>query len=343
MQQVMRFLGISVVLLVTASSAGFTQKSPFTPSGHEDITVLAAVQAGGTLAEPLSSQLDPKTAACANGCDRYGTKNWRTWSAVMGNRWTDIAGYVVERNRSCFDATAQENDDVQYAHALRRRCDSGGEGLRSTHVGTVATIRDRFMDGVRASSGSMWFNDGGASVSRYKADRPYFFLGMALHTLQDSFSTEHTARSSDWRKLRNYKTYVETRGVVNHVVSLTGAPGDHVRRPSAQAATSPGTMLTPAAQAATDASTDLMKAFEAARNAPTKADMLWGQFETQWLQLDPDPIALKISPSSSICQTLHDGKHIELLRKNCIAEAGGKEPLLSVAYPRFCWPLDKCR
>ncbi len=177
-------------------------------TGHEFLVVTGAhYLSDGQFAEPgwANNQITGPTASCRK-CDQFDTNNWRTWSLVQGNRWADIGGYSVIGSGECFHAAVQDSDGVQYQHALRKRCDVGIRGLVRAHAGTVALIRDRFMRAVTAASEPVWFSDGGMVSLRYKAHRPTFLLGMAIHALQDTFSTEHTFRSGDWHALIDMKT-----------------------------------------------------------------------------------------------------------------------------------------
>jgi hypothetical protein len=351
-------LGFLAVILLSGSLSAFTTKWGGLATGHEELIRLAAVNAGGVLAEPVvpaaygllpTDQITEATALCSSSCDHFRTWNWRTWSAIMGSRWTDIGGYSTSLGEAaCVKAAFQDNDDVQYVHSLRRRCDVGGDGLRRAHAGTVAVVRDRFMLATAAQEGSMKILDGGAAPSYFIVDVPYFLLGLAIHTLQDSFSTEHTARSSDWRKLRNFNTYVDTLRVPRHSVALE-APGDVIVNVSGPIVTPTDVAriyrwdnLKPSAQAAVLASADLMKAFAVARQPGADKEAIWETFANTWLALEPDPNALA-TDSDPICATRHDAENIERKRELCIGNAPPylvPEPILmsgqvKIRYPKF--------
>jgi len=351
-----RLLWVLAIGLATASSEAFSQKP--LKEGHDLLTVNAAQATGGVFTEPPAFQrypngstrpnteVDKQTAGCSV-CDTYNTRSWKTWSAVMGNRWTDLGGYRIETSDACFQATMQDSDDVQYSHALRRRGDIGPSGVRRTHDGTVAFIQNRFMQAVREPEGAMSFRDGGVSERIYKANAPYFILGIALHALQDSFSEEHTVRSADWHKVRDYKTYVGTPGATSHAKHKTSPDKFHeLIKPTATNgdfvfASDSSSVLKPSAQHAVLASSDLMSAFDSARRTPSQAAQLWVGFASKWLQFDPVPATCSSTTDSCPPDGPPKGD-VETLRKKCIATAG-REPRLDTDYPRFCWPDKSCR
>jgi hypothetical protein len=187
---------------------------------------------------------------------------------------------------------------------------------------------------------------------RFKAEKPYFILGMAIHGVQDTFTEEHTVRSADWWRIRNYKTYVGTKHVPSHAEPdsdkdkfvwsghLQPEPntkhGDYAFKTMTSNALS---NMKPSALKAVEATADLIHAFEAARMAPRETETFWAQFQKKWLQLDPDPAALTNEAPDASCNV--DPKETEKLRMSCLAEAG-TEPDLDGTYPLFCWPKGDC-
>lgn len=356
---------VAVVTLVVGTSltdvsSGFSQKE--VALGHCYITHWAGVAAGGMFAEPTTGQVDVPTAACGATCDSHGTKNWNTWSAVMGQRWLDLGGFnavkqvgrkdVIGQKSDCFEATMQDADDVQYAHALRRRCDSGGAGLRRAYDGLVEFIHKRFLASVDAPDGPMWFRDGGTSVEFRKANRPAFLLGLALHALQDSFSEEHTTRTADWHSLADIKTYVDTPGVARHAdvkkdpgkflggdeTSLNLNNGDYAWTTLPLKVGSP---LKPAAKQALDASKDLMVKFEAARKSPGQKEALWRDFVINWLRFAPSASAASSPEPNPKCAS--DTKDTEKWRTACIKKIGREQGIGDIDYPRFCFDDARCK
>lgn len=368
-------VGASAGAMWMGASSAFTQKSPLTSVGHEDLVVEGARRANGWFREPSENQVTGVTASCRT-CDQYETKNFKTWSAVMGNRWTDIGGYSVITNAKCFNATVQDSDGIQYQHALRKKCDVGPGGLARAHRGTVEVIKDRFMRAVAATDDSLWFRDGGTIVLRFKANRPSFMLGMSIHALQDSFSEEHAVRDSTWHHMTDLKTYVETLHDARHaeykyadqhfkfkpgIGSLHFPNEHHGDYPFKTMFSNAYNNLKPSAVAAVAATADLMKAFEAARLAPHEKDRLFAQFEQNWLRLVPSAAANAPQAADPACSS-PTGSYgsgastdatwltTERERTACLHESG-VEPHLAPGnlhatvsdYPKFCWPADTCK
>jgi hypothetical protein len=359
MRRVGRGIGFVFAVLAASSAWGFTQKSPITPIGHEKLIVLAAGSAGGSFAEPSVNQIDSPTAGC-RWCDRYDTANWKTWSAVMGNRWADIGGYDVPREMAlanlrhwstdCFDAVVQDSNAVQFQHSLRQRCDFGMAGFTKTLAGTSALIHDRFVLAVRSAEGAMWFRDGGTLMVPYKADRPYFLLGLAIHALQDTFSEEHTERTADWSRIRNFKTWVASQAPTPIRHAREGLSADSFKFDSFPKQTPnalhgdniltpyPNFALKPSATQAIAATGDLIHAFEAARRSPGTTETVWAQFQAKWLQGAPDP-SLGTETLDASCTS--DPKGTEQVRLQCL-QLSGTQPDFGGIYPPFCWPDGAC-
>jgi hypothetical protein len=358
---------LACVLLLADTSSAFTTKGGpggVFPAGHEELIMMGAKYLGGVYTEPSVTELNTK-AACGAGCDSYHTKNWKSWSVIMGNRWLDIGGYDVlgdPNQQWCWKYAIQESDDVQYGHALRKRCDVGGDGLQATYKGVVATIKSRFMMAVAAPDDpkGMWFRDGGASVKFYMASRPYFFLGLAVHTLQDTFSKAHTRRDQTFRTLVDFNSYVDTPGATPHPHESPAAE-DLIQPPGAWAPWDPNntfawwkSKLRPSAQEAYSATVDLLTAFDAVKNRGEDAAVRWQKFADDWLKAALDPLALNAkSDSNCVASNIHEGKRAEEWRVGvCFLKAGIEQQLLSdkygtqvetpVKYPRFCWNDNRC-
>jgi hypothetical protein len=346
-----RWLAAAGVLCAGASAPAFTQRTLVTSLGHEAIIVAAAsaIQAG--------PRVDASTIGCPH-CDRYGTDDWHVWSAVIGNRWADMGGYDVLHEIArpllgkddCFDAVVQDAQSVQYQHGLRTWADVGEDGARRTQDGTRTVIWDRFYRGWRETETAMWVRDGGLRVHVVRVDRAYFFLGMALHALQDSFSTEHTQRSTDWTYLVDYKTYVGTPGAQQHAQrgkdkdkftffgifpQPTPKNGDYVFVGTTSDAWTVGNVKDSAAEAR-DASFDLMTAFEAARRRPGDVATLvqqWSAWEAKWLR-GPGPAPG--APQAPANPLPADLQKTEDARNRCLEASGRGSELTD--YPPFCWP-----
>ena len=116
-----------ISLLIATNSGAFTQFNTVAESiGHEHLVVAASHKAGGIFKE-MSSWPDYAKQYGNKGAPYY-TTNDMTWAVVMGNRWTDIGGYNPITQGVCFNAAIQESDGIQYQHALRKKCDVGGDG-----------------------------------------------------------------------------------------------------------------------------------------------------------------------------------------------------------------------
>lgn len=260
------------------------QRSPVTRSGHELLTVLSAAAAlaenanvlGANGAAPLPAQSGCASNACSHGADKSGV-----FSAVMGVRWADLMGFragpLFPAQQRCLSAVAQDNEEVQYDHALRRRDDAGADGGLRAINGIRRRLLERFTAAVLADEALVEVADGGAAQDHFKALRTFFLLGRALHIVQDSFSTFHTERSGkEFAELRQVNSYVCTPGAPPHphvtpgVVNLLAkdarsANGDIIRR----AGCSRDTLdcLKPEYVASVTASKQLWLAFSRARAA----------------------------------------------------------------------------
>jgi hypothetical protein len=338
-------------VLLGGPARAFTVKALTQSVGHEFITVEGGHRAGGWFSNPASNQVTGERASCRALCDKYDTRNFQVWSAAMGNRFADVNGWNVITDGGCFDATAQSSDWVQYPHFLRKKTDTGSEGARRAARGGVDYIKTWFLRAASAREESLWIRDGGGSVLRFKVLRPPFYLGIALHALQDSFSDEHTVRTADLKKIVDVKTFVETPSVQRHacpkrksdkdkftILTFMGQKGrrhgDHAFVSGTRNAVEE---LKPTARAAMLATRDLFRAFQQAREARGRAEALWAKFEKEWLglALRPKPFTGPVNPK---CGPSGD---IEKQRDRCLAEAG-REPV-EPNLPRFCWPADKCR
>ncbi len=307
--------------LVANNGLAFTQRNEAaSATGHEFLVVSGAHR---VLPEPHTAEVNGVNASCRT-CDRYDTYSWNIWSLVMGNRWADIGGYSMNPlaenalsvpPKKCFDQWIQDSDGVQYQHALRKKCDFGAQGLKRAHSGTVALIRDRFMRAVKAKDEVVWFSDGGMMSLRFKARRPSFILGMAIHALQDSFSEEHAVRSNDWHVIVDLKTYVKTAGAPHHanpeenadrfkmwgvMPTANESHGDYAFKHFGETA-SIGDMKD-SAKAAVMATSDLVSAYEGALKVPpdqrdSVAQKLFDSLVVdKWLRLDNTALDAPKSP-----------------------------------------------
>lgn len=341
-------LALAVAAVCAADASAFTVKAKDEAPAHEIITVAAAQRAG--MGEPARNEITREETACSD-CDRYGTDNLRTWSAVLGNRWAELHGWHLVNQTACFAATTQETEHAQYTHFLRGHCDSGPIGLRHAVERSVARIRGWFERAVMAADELTWVNDGGYRVTRVRVSRPYFLLGLALHTLQDSFGEEHVDRDQGFQRIRDVKTFLDTPDAQAHSklelpAREDGRKDDIVRR---RHATDAGDhaftgnvaelgALRPAALAALAASADLIRSFHAARRAPKQMASLFRALEDRWLRYLPSHVGLAGKNAAPWCKPRFAQE--ESTRKACLAKVGA-EPM-DPGLPRFCWPASTC-
>jgi len=167
------------------------------------------------------------------------------FSAIMGVRWADLMGFragpLFPAQQRCLSAVAQDNEDVQYDHALRRRDEKGPAGGLRAIAGIRQRLLTRFTKAATADDAIIDVADGGGQQDHYKVIRSYFLLGRAMHIVQDSFSTIHTQRAGQgFEQLVQVNSYVctpdapphphETPGVLNLLnKDLRSSNGDVVR------------------------------------------------------------------------------------------------------------------
>jgi hypothetical protein len=124
-------------------------------------------------------------------------------SLVVGVRSPDTDGHSLLDLRSLRAIHGDPSDEGQYSHCLRGRADDGPEGDVSAVAGTRRLILDRMDEAWSHFS----LSDGRRRVIRVSAYldfygsievqvyAPFYYVGQALHALQDSFS--HALRSDD--------------------------------------------------------------------------------------------------------------------------------------------------
>jgi hypothetical protein len=290
---------VAVALLLSSPAAvAFMQNGPLTPDGHEFITLLGGNRAGAPTNEPQENEITGPRAACRT-CDQHGTKNWRLWSAIMGQRWADTGGYSavwgkIPGQNNCFIEVSQDSDFAQYTHALRRKHETDADGNKCANVGMRQRMLKTFLRAVHTpDSETIWFTDGGATTLSFKANKAYFMLGLAIHALEDSFSGEHTERTQDLMKIKTHKTYVGTPNVPEHRHDFGGANipskfdkshGDNPFTNGEKAEPN----LKPTAAKAVEATKEFFEAFKQARDRNNKTDTaaIFRAFALKWLDLE---------------------------------------------------------
>lgn len=228
-------LTLGVLGTVVASSnpaTAFSQKSTVSPSGHEWITVHSANEAAKIIAKdiltPKDDEILPKQPGWGK-LDYFETKSLSVWSAVMGQRWVDIMGFVKEGSmtsatpNACLDTVAQLPDDIQYDHFLRKTTDVNQcttaipeGGAKHAINESVKRFEAYFVTAAAAGDEIIQITDGGATRRVFNVKKAYFLLGRALHLFEDSFSTEHSQRSPDGTTVYDIKSYLCGRDIQQH-------------------------------------------------------------------------------------------------------------------------------
>ncbi len=259
----------------TSGMAGYTQSGVSLgfgntiPMGHEWITRMAAVELLGYTPASVPDLPDPKdprktwTQGKAKNLslntpgaqdvvrsikseiyndDRYLSRYKAIYAAIVGERWVDIAGYNVAAKyinwKDCWSAVAQEAEELQEDHFMRKNDSLGGQGSVDAAKEGRKRFIQYFVNAAMAPPTIMNVYDGGAAGSiSVDVDRNFFLFGRALHLFEDSFSAEHVVRldADSYTKVRAIKSYLCAPGseVHEHSISkiLNYTSGDVVWKP----------------------------------------------------------------------------------------------------------------
>ncbi|AQP99156.1 hemolysin D [Pseudoalteromonas aliena] len=298
---IIKKLSVGLVLLGATSANAFTQLGGggVTPMGHEWLTRTAALelldQEHIIQADPndprqywqkgLAKQVDLSTAydevqrlqSNLNNNNSYQPKYDDIYTAIVGERWVDIAGFNVTKastdlsGPNCFNAVSQEPANLQQDHFMRRYDDIGGQGgIDAAYRGQKRFI-DHFVSAAMADKKRIKVSDGGGYSAKVEVDHNYFLFGRAVHLFQDSFSPEHTVRlpTDNFEKVWQVKAYLCSEGAEQHTHDtkdiLNFSSGDVIWQENARLDTgwraySAGNMK-PVALVALEASKDLWAAF----------------------------------------------------------------------------------
>jgi hypothetical protein len=144
--------------------------------------------------------------------------------------------------------------------------------------------------------------DGGGSTAQEKVDRNYFLMGRAAHLFEDSFSSEHTVRTTgdNLETVAQVKSYLCAFGSEQHTHSkealLNYTSGDVIWLPGTQFAGSQWSTYKPSfmkttALVAMEATKDLWAAFIRTMGTPVEQRQARAQQEAQtlvnnWLSFD---------------------------------------------------------
>ncbi|MBQ4851446.1 hemolysin D [Pseudoalteromonas sp. MMG012] len=241
-------LSACLILLTTTTASAFTQLGGggIMPMGHEWLTRTAALevldaehiidvdpndprqhwQQGLAKNIDISNALEEisRIQASANHNTSYQPKYDDVYSAIVGERWVDIAGFNVTNastdptGPNCFNAVSQEPADLQQDHFMRRYDDIGGQGGVNAAYRAQARFINHFVNAAMANDKRMKVWDGGGTSANTEVDHNYFLFGRAVHLFQDSFSPEHTVRLADdnYEKVWQVKAYLCSQGAEQH-------------------------------------------------------------------------------------------------------------------------------
>ena len=327
-----------------------SQQSPVSPSGHEFLTLEGAVRAQLIAFDFPGQEYErgiERDGLCSGPCQHHA-QSFRVWSTIMGVRWADIMGFragpFFPTQQRCLLAVAQDNDDVQYDHALRRKTEAGPEGGVAAMDGIRRRLTDRFVTAARADDDIIDLADGGAQQDHRRAARAYFLFGRALHIVQDSFSPYHGGRTGeDFASWTQVNSYVCTPNAPAHPHVTPGVKdllfhvhdysnGDIIWAKKCEEEVS--SCLKPVYDAASNASRDLWLAFWRAHSAPPVdreriARREVASFIARWMT---GPSTVGDGPASTDCPTTEFDNLVER-RATCLGVTGGAD----AGEPPFAW------
>lgn len=328
-----------IQLKKSKAKATAQQQSPVTRSGHELLTRLAGERAldGVKQKLPLTGDSRCKRSSCS-----YGSEHHSVFSAIMGVRWADLMGFragpLFPAQQRCLSSVAQDNEEVQYDHALRMRTDAGPVGGLHAIEGIRQRLTERFVAAVVADDDAIDIADGGAAQDHFRVMRSFFLLGRALHIVQDSFSTYHMARvAPSFREITQVNSYVCTAGAPQHPHDLPGvldlitkgdsSNGDAIRRSGCNQDTL--ACLKSEYVASVDASAQLWQAFTRATSnaASDRAQAAHREIHTYLETWFTVPHSVPDVPIGAC--SIESVAKIEARRQACLREIGsnvGNEP-----------------
>lgn len=210
---------VALLSAVPAMGLAFQITSTFSTSCHESITLAAYlfVFEGQTAdvplpSDPASRRLISSIASELPGSITDPRDQFVAVSLLLGVRFPDTGGHSILNFVQVRDAHSDPAE--QYKHALRKPADDGREGDRNVVAGVRERITNR-IDAMRLELARPpeeqlrrvpTYLDfyGQFEVEVYA---PAFELGLATHTLQDSFA--HAIRSDDLRRIRHVFNFAE--------------------------------------------------------------------------------------------------------------------------------------
>lgn len=334
---------LTLALSVTSSAFAFTQRAvsvlgagDLVPMGHEWVTRLAAIELLGydpgtvpdckpnvkwcdpddprrSWTQGLAKNLDLSSPGAqaevrrirglATTEDTYRSRYTPVFDAIVGERWVDITGYNIITSFSCWTSVAQEAEDAQYDHFMRKWNEFGGDGGLTAARESRARFIRYFVNAAMAPPTTMYAYDGGAQASTATmVDRNYFLFGRAVHLFQDSFSSEHTVRidADNYTKVRQVLSYMCAKGAEQHTHDNSKikdfTSGDVIWRPGTRFIIGGWETYKPSnmkgiALVATEASKDLWAAFIRTMGTPMAQRRAVAEAEAKkladnWLSFD---------------------------------------------------------
>jgi hypothetical protein len=252
---VLALAALNVTALNVRSAHAYSIASGFTHSCHERMTVpalvyfLQGVQSGEAVYPPDDDlwraatddlvelmDSDPELQALLQD---EGLR-FAAASLFIGLREPDTNGYSVTDLDALRSVHGDPSAEGQYAHALRASDDVGPTGDLSAIAGTRTYVEERLgeVGELFSASGSAQIVTTNLYVEHYGRIEipvwgPAHRLGLALHTLQDSFS--HSIRSEDGVRIRHVLNYVdafsgeldETTGGLAHSTGMDDCDAEH--------------------------------------------------------------------------------------------------------------------
>jgi hypothetical protein len=214
---------LPIALLFGGVAYAYTVQTGFSDACHEQITLEAYSTflvdlPASVIPEPpgdIGAQLAQSIRRQFNLTTLDDRQQALFLNLVIGVRAPDTEGHsLLELDNTRLIHVSRDN---QYPHALRGPGDDGPEGDRAAVAATRQEIVKQVQLAIAALSkpSAEQFLEAKIYVEFYgfvtvKAWAPAFYIGRALHALQDSFS--HTLRSPDFRRIRHVLNYADALG-----------------------------------------------------------------------------------------------------------------------------------
>ncbi|MFT5352827.1 MAG: hypothetical protein ACI9KE_000024 [Polyangiales bacterium] len=207
---------------LTSPAHAYTVGTAFTEPCHERLSAAAIEDFVERLPFEVPLLTEDRTRrVAAHFVELYGSPEMSPqaqavlFAVIMGVRDPDSEGLSpTDLSGSRY---LHANTEGQAQHALRRAEDDGPEGNAAAARGVRESIEAELIEAQNWFSRPLgeqtrevdYFLESYGPV-RVRVWAPAFFLGRALHTLQDSFS--HTLRTPDMRRLVHIFNYIEAIG-----------------------------------------------------------------------------------------------------------------------------------